>query len=321
MVLHAWVTHNGGCFDQALLDMDHMQEVFARVVPRGDVECVASALTQTIDRARLDNAGVPALADHLRRYSYNPLHARPLIDLGSAGTWAPQTMLVSRAMHPANLYYRGHARWGRRFTRALGERTEAYVGRLLSLLAGDNLQGEIVWDKGQRKSVDWIWPTDRAVILFECKSARLTLGARAGDGTLPDVAQRYLVKARQQLDVSADEIGARNPSFLQFVGPPIVGVTVTSEPFYLGNSGLVEYGTDSTIPSVALSLRDVEHWTAMRADDAVDALLDIVNDPDRKTWSFSNALAAHGAVGRNSILERAWQHYDFLDPRLEDEHL
>ncbi|MDV6247238.1 hypothetical protein [Rhodococcus opacus] len=317
-VLRAWVTHNSGRFDLALLEQANMQEVFHRAAPRVQIETLARTLTTTIDEAKASNAQVPTLPRHLQRYAFNPLTARPLLDLGDHGIWSPQTMLVDRALFPANLYYRGIAHWGNRFAEVLGARTEAYVGQQLRLIAGEDLHGEIEYRQGKdrQKSVDWIWVTPRAVILVECKSARLTLGARAGDASLPSLTDRYLTHARQQLDRTAALINARTPPFDQFpVDRPIVGVAVTSEPFYLGNSTLDEYGSASTIPSLVVSLRDLEYWVCMPAEEAVGTLLGILNDPERRTWALHQALGELRHLGRNPILDAAWREYDFIEQR------
>ncbi|MDH6283972.1 hypothetical protein [Prescottella agglutinans] len=318
LVLSTWTNKGGGRFDPDILDQANMQEVFHRVAPREQIETLARALTTTIDEAKATNATVPALPQYLQRYAFNPLTARPLVDLGEHGIWSPQTMLIDRALFPANLYYRGIAHWGKRFSKDLGERTEAYVGKQLSLIAGSDLYGEIEYHEGKdlKKSVDWIWVTPRAVILVECKSARLTLGARAGDASLPELTDRYLTYARKQLDRTAALIQTRTPPFDKFpVDRPLVGIAVTSEPFYLGNSTLEEYGTHSTIPSMVASLRDLEYWVCLPAAEAVDKLLAVLDDPERRTWAFHQALGNLRDLGRNPILDAAWREYDFIEHR------
>ena len=228
--LGVWVTIENGLFDPATMDLAHMQEVFETVAPREQIEKVVDALTTTVVAAKEMKTTVPALDRSLQRWEFNPLAARPLVNLGERGIWAPQVMLIERAMYPANLYYRGVDAWGTDFARILGARTEAYVGKHLGLVAGENdLHGEITYREGKNevKSVDWIWVTPQAIILVECKSARLTLGARAGDPTLPTIAERYLTKAREQLDRTAKLISARTPPFDQFPNDrPVVGLAV-----------------------------------------------------------------------------------------------
>lgn len=318
--LRVWVTRMGGRFDPALMDLAHMQEVFETVAPREQIEKIVDALTTTVGVAKEMNNAVPGLDRSLQRSEFNPVAARPLVDLGERGIWAPQVMLVDRAMYPINLYYRGVDTWGDDFARALGARTEAYVGKQLSLVASEgDLHSEIVYKLGKSevKSVDWIWVTPQAVILVECKSARLTLGARAGDPTLPTIAERYLTKAREQLDRTANLISARTPPFDQFPDDrPIVGLAVTCEPFYLGNSTLNEYGIRSTIPSVSLSLRELEQWVCFPASDVVGKLLEILNDPERRTWLFGVALGELPDTP-NPILEASWKKSEFLVPAIE----
>lgn len=319
--LRVWVTEMGGRFDPAIMDLAHIQEeIFEKVAPREQIEKIAAVLTTTVVAAKEMKAAVPALDRSLQRWEFNPLAARPLVDLGERGIWAPQVMLVDRALYPANLYYRGVDTWGADFARVLGARTEAYVGKQLGLVADENdLHSEITYKPGKSevKSVDWIWVTPQAVILVECKSARLTLGARAGDPTLPAIAERYLTKAREQLDRTANLISARTPPFDQFPDDrPIVGLAVTCEPIYLGNSNLNEYGIRSTIPSLSLSLRELEQWVCFPASDVVGKLLEILNDPERRTWLFGVALGELPDTP-NPILEASWKKSAFLVPEIE----
>ncbi len=314
MVLHVWVVKNGGRYDPSILDMPYFQEVFEKIAPREHIELTAKALTASVEQMRASNEAIPAMPISLQRYAYNPLIAHPLVDLGDQGIWAPQSMLVSRALYPANLYYRGVAAWGEPFTRSLGLSVEAYVGKQLGLIAGPSLLSEIVYGKPEKKSVDWIWVTDRAIVLVECKSARLSLGAQAGDGSLAALASRYLGHARAQVDATAELIRNRHERFDHIPSDrPIVGITVTSEPFYLGNSKLVEYGNSSITPSISLSLRDLEYWTSLSSGAAVDALLEVLYDQEKQTWSFSAALKDEkNDNARNPILDEAWKRFDFV---------
>lgn len=324
-VLHVWVFHYGGRFDPAILDLPDMQEVFEHVAPREQVEAIARQLTTTIEEAKAASSQTPILPPELQRYAFNPLAARPLVDLGDKGIWAPQAMFVYRAFHPINLYYRGWAAWGSSFAHELGLRHEVYVGRQLRLAAEPTaLHDEIVYGTPEKKSIDWFWVTDQAVVLFECKSARLALEARAGAAEkVKKVVYDILVKARIQLDKSEELIQQQTPPFDQFPNDrPIIGVVVTAEPFYLANSTMAEYGQQSRIPSITMSLRELEHWVCLPPDVAVSKLLEVLQDPDLSTWSFSQALDQ--ALGdlpdlpRNPILDEAYKHYDFLDPQLSD---
>lgn len=316
LVLHAWVSHNGGRFDPRLFDLENMQRIFSHAVPREHLEVVARLLTTTVEEARITNQSVTAMPAHLRRYAFNPLIARPLVDLGRAGIWAPQSMLVSRAFQPANLFYRGIACWGKPFADQLGLRNEAYIGKQLRVIAGDALHGEIIYGKSREKSVDWIWVTPKAVVLVECKSARLTLGARAGDASLPAIVDRALGHAKQQLNRTAELIRARVSPFDEIPSDrPIVGVTVTMEPFYLGNSSMAYPVTEPSIPVTAMSLRDLERWVCLPPREAVERLLDVLGDSEKRSWPFAQALGTFKDLVRNPILDDAWRSYDFIKDR------
>lgn len=314
LVLYAWVANNGGFIDFSLFDAPHMQVVFDRVAPRAELEQLIRHFTTTVDGARALHAEAPPVAAHRQRFAFNPFVARPLIDLGGGGVWAPQSMLVSRAIFPTNLYYVGMKQWGLPFAENLGARVEQYVGRQLRLIAGDHVHGEIRYAKGD-KSVDWIWVTERAVILVECKSARMTFGAKAADASLGAVVARSLGKARGQIDRTAALIQNRHLAFAHIPADlPVIGLIVTAEPFYLGNDGrLPEYGARGTTPAQVMSLRELEHFVGFDELEAVDLLQSVLADPEKRTWSLATVMKDLRDVARNPILEQAWSHYYYLD--------
>lgn len=313
LFLHAWAAHNAGHLDFALLDAPHMQEVFDRVLPRSDAEHLLRHFTTTVEGARALSAEALAVPPNRQRFAFNPFVARPLIDLGSGGVYAPQSVLVSRAIFPTNLYYIGIKQWGLSFATNLGTRVEQYVGRQLRLIA-DHLEGEITYDKGD-KSVDWIWITDRAVVLVECKSARMTLGARAADASLGSVVARSLGKAREQIDRTARLIQDRHPAFVHIPeGRPLIGLIVTAEPFYFGNAEILpEYGAHGTTQTQVASLRELENFVCLEELEAIALLQSVLSDAEKRTWSLTSLMKGLREVGKNPILEAAWKHYEYLD--------
>lgn len=316
LVLHGWVAMNGGQLDRSLFDAPHMQEVFERIAPRAQLMALADYFTATVDEARALHDAVVPVAKHLQRFAFNPLVARPLIDLGADGVWAPQSMLVSRAIFPSNLYYVGIKQWGKQFADNLGDRVEQYVGRQLRLLDGDHVEGEIEYTKG-RKSVDWFWVTDQAVILVECKSARMTLGAKASDDTLGEVVARSVGKARAQIDRTADFIRSCHPAFAHLPSDrPIIGMIVTAEPFYLGNAAMLhEYGEAGVTDAQVVSLRELEHFVTLEKDEAAGLLLSVVADSEKRTWALSSVMRDLRQLPKNPILEHAWNQYGYIDAR------
>jgi len=315
LVLHGWVVHNGGRLDRALFDAPHMREIFERVAPREQLIGLADHFTVTVDEARALHRGVLPVPQNRQRFAFNPFVARPFIDLGEGGVWAPQSMLVSRAIFPTNLYYVGMQQWGKPFADNLGDRVEQYVGRQLRLVAGDHVEGEIEYAKGQ-KSVDWIWVTDRAVVLVECKSARMTLGAKAADDSLGRIVSRSIGKARAQIDRTADLMRQRHAAFAHLPsGLPVVGMIVTAEPFYIGNADVPEYGALGRTPSQVVSLRELERFVCFEETEAVDVLLSVAADAEKRTWSLSSIMNDFRQLPKNPILQRAWHEYEYIDAK------
>lgn len=314
LFLHAWAAHNAGYLDFALLDAPHMQEVFERVLPRSDAEQLIRHFTTTVEGARELSMEAGAVPPNRQRFAFNPFVARPLLDLGTGGVYAPQSMLVSRAIFPTNLYYVGMKQWGVPFAENLGARVEQYVGRQLRLIAADHAEGEITYDKGD-KSVDWLWVTDKAVVLVECKSARMTLGAKAADASLGAVVARSLGKARAQIDRTAKLIHDQHPAFAHIPNDrPIVGLIVTAEPFYFGNAGILpKYGAHGDTPTQVASLRELEHFVCLEELEAVDLLQSVLADAEKRTWSLASVMKDARNPTKNPILEAAWKHYEYLD--------
>lgn len=313
-VLHAWVVHNVGRFEPSILDMPHFQGVFEKVAPRSEIEATAAFLISSIAdlmQARAEAETRAPVRRELERYAFNPLKAQPLVDLGDKGIWAPQTMLVPRAFLGSNLYYRGLAQWGKEFADKLGDRTQRYVGRQLRLLDDIVLYPEIEYAKSQR-SVDWLWVSDSAVILVECKAARLTLDAQAGGDSLATVMQRYLGAARTQIDRTAKLIREAHPAFADIPKDrPLVGMVTTAEPFYLAGTPFSGFESSGDVPVVTLSLRDLEFRMGQREADAAKLVMDRAH-PEGEGGRFTAIFNEDSTARRNPILEEAWHHYDFL---------
>ncbi|WP_206494870.1 hypothetical protein [Microbacterium sp. KRD174] len=313
-VLHTWVVFNQGRYDPDILDMPHFQDVFDKAAPRSEIEATAKALTADTTalrdaRSRADEkARVPLERE---RYGFNPLRARPLIELGAHGTWAPQTMLVPRALLGSNLYYRGLDRWGKAFADSLGPRTQHYVGRHLGLLGEDRIHPEIEYAKAQY-SIDWIWVSDAAVILVECKAARLGLDAQAGGASLGESIERYIGAARRQIDRTAALLHDDHPAFAHIPKDrPIVGVVTTAEPFYLADTPFSGFTSTGVVPSMTLSLRDLEALVTLPEPLAAALVVEHAH-PDGLGGRFGGAVFDDARERRNPILEEAFHHYDLL---------
>lgn len=318
-ILNVLATTQRGVFDpKAIADPDFSEILL--MVPRDAIEATLSRLTATIEEAKADSALAPSVPPHLQRFAYNPLAKTPFVDLGQGTLVTPQPRLVLRTITPHGLYYAGVKRWGSTFAKELGERVEDYVGMQLASAGLLEIHGEITYDKGQCKSVDWFVVLPMLVVYVECKSARMTLGARAGDSTLADVLGRYLGKARSQINRSVSLVRERHEAFSHIPSDrQEIGLIVTAEPFYMANSSLMDDRLpDADIPTSTLSLRELEHLLCLPSDEVEDVLRAIVCDPEKSKWPFASALqavAGESLKGRsNKLLESAWDTYSWAAP-------
>jgi hypothetical protein len=307
MILHTWVGLNDGRYDPALLATPEMQEIFAKVLPRPQLEVLVKSMTTTVSEARASVDRVPMLPSALRRYGFNPLAQTPLVDLGGGGIVAPQTLLVPRVISTGNLYYRGAERWGSKFTNDLGQLVEAYVGVQLRSLDYGTVLAEISYGKPQRKSVDWIWITPGAVVLIESKSGRMLLNEKAGAADPSVSVERYLRTARKQIDESALQILTRHDAFRQIpVDRPVIGLTVTAEAFYLGNAVLPEYETHGSTRAYVVSLREFERLLQNEPHDIVATLLKVAGSSGGGPWTLADLTKDLPRKDHNTVLAGAW---------------
>ena len=319
-VLHSWAIQDRGRHDKRVFYRTDMQEFYDRVAARDEILTTAALLTSDIHGLRVARANADqkaAIPESLERYAFNPLRSHPLVDLGRAGVWAPQTMFVSRAFLGPNLYYRGLDAWGKAYADGLGDRTQRYVGRQLKLLPGIALHPEITYASG-KQSIDWIWVSDSAVILIECKAARMSIDAQAGGATFAKLMQRYLGEARRQIDTTAKLIQYDHPAFDRIPKDrPIVGLVTTAEPFYLAGTPFQGFSSTGTIPVTNLSLRDLEVLVTLSEPEAASLVISHAH-PDGEGGRFGGAFDDATRKRRNPILERAWRAFDFLDTTLEE---
>jgi hypothetical protein len=307
LILHAWAAKNGGRFKMEILEMAHFQKAFEGVAYPCVIEQFIHVATTTVEHERAAAQSMKGISASTQRYAYNPLVKTPLVDLGQVGIWAPQPALIPLTMSVGNLYHRGQARWPN-FTAHLGQLVEAYVGRQLQSVKYGEVLPEIRYRKGQDKSIDWIWITPEAVILVECKSGREPLDVKSGTVPAGANVERYLGKARTQIDETADRIEERHQAFIHIPSDrPIISVTVTAESFYLGNSSLSEYRVPGRIPNRVLSLSELEHLCSHGPSAIMDSLRRFVVDDLHRPWNMGQALKPHSRQGRNSIIEEAWQ--------------
>lgn len=303
------VNKNGGRWDPSTVD--HVYQADPRLerhISLSKVRVMADSLTASLERIRDEGRAYDERRDidrDLAKHPLNPLFAHPLVDLGEAGVWAPVAPVIWRTLLPNVLYVRGREQWGNAFSTLLGQRFEQYVGELIRNAAPE-LLAEIAYGKGGgQKSVDWIWIGPEAIVLVECKSAGLSIDSIAGGGRFPEIVQRSIVHARRQIDRTAAAMKSNASGFETLpTDRPVYGLVVTSDPFFMANAGVEEYGSSGTTPTLVATVRAIEQLTSQ--PDALDQLVAVFNDPERRRWDLEQAIRDLPAI-RHPVSERAWE--------------
>ncbi|MGY0231983.1 hypothetical protein [Longispora urticae] len=315
MILHVSAQVNGGLFDPAWMDQSNFQDVLA-VVPRRDVESVIRAVfSTTFEEFALQAAETPAL-EFLDQYMFNPLTARPLVQLRDGRYIAPVPQLILRKLSPLELYYPGLDRWGQAFARDMGELFEDYVGRQLRHLPDAVVHAEISYRSGKNTvdGVDWIVVFDNLVLLVEAKATRASASVRAGDRTATEPYQRILGKGFNQINRMHRAILAGAPELAHIpTDRPFLGLVSTLDAWPAANNLARPGLPDTDVPTMVASARDIEALvSAGQRRSASEILLQIMTTGDQLLSEFGPALGKHRAEGdRNPLLDQAWARYPF----------
>ncbi|BAS11758.1 hypothetical protein AHiyo8_00610 [Arthrobacter sp. Hiyo8] len=261
-MLCAWAASNHGRVDPKFPN-SAAYEPLEGLVSGADMNRVLDLLTTTVPVAKARAKEVRQLPNSLQRYAFNPLVERPFVAFDDGVRYAPQPKFVLRAFSTENLYYRGVKRWGNAFGQAFGARLEAYTGMQLQHTGKHQVLPEFEWRKnrtGKMRSSDWFLITPAATILIECKSARMSLDAKAGTGAADELLDRYVSHAYDQLGKNAAQIREGNPAFAHVPSDrPLLGLVVTAEPMFGANHVELRerFGTNE-LPVLTASLEDIE---------------------------------------------------------------
>ena len=314
---------NGGVVDPAWLDTI-WSDALEDLLPRSAAANILDHLTATIDQAKQDARTVISGPLDYPKYAYNPLVKTPILDLGTGPRYAPQPYFIQTAMTANNLYYRGIRVWDRhKFGKAVGLRVQEYVGRQLRYTGKLDVRPEFRWKSksGVVHSTDWFLVTPCATILIECKSMRTTPEMRSGTRQGLVTTAEKLTKAFEQINDNARQLRARNPRFSDLpTDRPLIGLVVTAEPLYVANSSEVREMLPKTeIPTLTISLRDIENLAVLPPEILGDALCSLVQ---RETGTYilslglADVLPEGYEVPENELLARAFE--DAILPKLRD---
>lgn len=296
MILWAYASKQHGHLPEDISTSRAMTGLKDYVSPE-TLHAVAELMTANVPTLRrahrsLYNTKAP-LPPYLVKYAYNPLTAHPIVRTGRRLV-APQLRLIRRRFAPAGIFYAGVSRYGNDFATDLGYLYETYIGRTLAQIAGATIHGEVRYRDGKDKkeTVDWFIVLPDLVVLVESKATRPDLDLRTGNPGLGRALKTQLTKSIDQLAVTNELLDAGHPALAHIPNDrPRVGLVVTAEPFYLGNSpNFRGYLPEPAIPTQFASVRDLEQLAGYDAATLESGLKVIVSDPDLSTWGPLHAM-------------------------------
>lgn len=314
-LLYTAATARQGRFDLAWVPEDELA-VFEELTSHAAVKVVIErhfATDKGEERARVAG-GLLSSDPLLRRYTPNPLRSRPLVRGFGCDYLIPVTPAVLGKVSPMGLYYTGRDHYGEAFeafTQDLGELFEQYVGRHLRLLPDAEVYPEIVYDKDNKKSADWIVVLPSLVLLVEAKSARPTAGLRLGpQQEFGEELDKKLGKAvGKQITNTAKLIKDRHPAFAHIPNDrPMFGIVVTMESYHLVNTPEFRHVLPTTnVPTVVASASELEDAVVATHAGLEEAILAQIDQPPPGGWSLRDLASGRDVI--NPILDEAWAAY------------
>jgi hypothetical protein len=306
--LQVAMLQNGGSISRDVLQMDHVRPIWEPLSPEELFDIVDRLFARSLDEHRAISRA--AEKSGREKWSFNSLVTFPLIAAGN-DLLCPSPQFLLDRVTATGLWYAGAKEWAGRFTDALGDVFEAYVGDQLRLMKSVQVLDQVRFtSKGsQASSCDWIVVTDEVVVLVEVKCARPTLDYRTGgEEGLADAAKK-LGEAVSQLERTAKMIEDRDPAFAHIPGDrPVRGVIVTLEPFYLRQTRREHLVRSDLLAIAVASAHDLESSVTalIDQDDAGAQLLSALTPSDGLLPYLLDVRRGRTIMPKNPILDRAW---------------
>jgi len=301
---------NGGVFDANWLSQPNF-DALRRFLPAEAI--VGSATRQFVQSLAEFRSSVRSGAfddRYLRRYEFNPLIARPFVDLGGV-TIAPVPSAVFLRASPTGVYFMGVERSGTRFTTALGEAFEKYVEIQLRHSAPSILMCDHEYERG-KKAADFVAVYPEAVVIVEAKATPLRLPSKLGLGTLEQDVERAPIKAVSQVSDTADLISSGHPAFAAVpTDRPMVGLVITMDPYYqVDVPALTDARKRASIPVAIGAARDLERLVSLKTANPAGALVGIDDLRAVRVSAIGGEIEKFEYVP-NPVLDAAWMTMPF----------
>ncbi len=308
--------NQNGRWRPELLDDENIRELFD-IVPKEAVLKYAAFLTA--DRGKFEESHTRAMSrvpnadvSKPQRHGFNPLFKHPIVEISPNEMVVPIDSLVARRLSPAMLYYDAIALADQDFTSPLGRVVEDYAGRQLKELesSGSRVISKFRHraKKEEFESTDWFVDLPDCVLFVEVKSARVLLAERMGQMPEDRGVRSLLTEAFNQINKDVNLFIAKKSEFVAHIpsGKPMLGLVVTSEPIYHGNSPFIrELLPAPKIPITVIPMRVLERIVMMDSRLLGAALLSVLHDSEKSTWPLITALGNMEGVPLNRILQNA----------------
>ena len=316
---------NGGTIDRAVFDPQRFNHVVPPLTIAEVLETADLWLTKPVaDLTALGRANSPDESD---LWGFNPFFEYPIALLENGTYVMPSPLGVLQRLSPQGLFFivrdaTESSQIGttlRHFADALGKRFERYVGEQLTLLQHIKLRREITYDKGQKKSVDYIVETPEVIVLVEVKSTPPDAATRSGIDLDSGKMGQVLTKACSQITRSAEMIEQGHPKFPHSADRPVRGLIVTREQFY--NLPVAFIGDTTLTAKVPTSV-----WSSQQLEHAIPTL---INDPDCGARLLESLASATDRLRtttepltptRNPLLWDLWEQWGHTWPGKHTNH-
>lgn len=244
------------------------------------------------------------------RVAFNPLLARPLVQVGAESFLAPVPQFVFWRASAPSLYYMALEKLDEAdktlFTDDVGALFEDYVLRQARQLPLEALYPEIEYASGANTTdAILVWPD--FVLLIEAKATRLRAESRIGGATLRADLNRTVGHAFEQIERTARLIADRHGALAHIPADrPRYGLVVTLEPYHFVDLGLDEIVHKAkSLPVAVASILEFERFVA-------DALVEPLNGTDmanlvvetEAAWRVGELLTSRAPEAhRNPLLD------------------
>jgi hypothetical protein len=297
----------GGTLNRDLLLVEKVRKLWEPLSAETFFEITDRHFSQSVDEHRRQTR--EAERPRQEKWSFNSLVSRPLIKYGDRLV-CPSPQLLLERISATGIWYVGADRWRSKFTDALGDVFEAYVGDQLRLIGAATVleQVRFVSNGSDAASCDWLVVTDDVLMLVEVKCARPTIDYRTGDPAGLEDTARKLGDAVGQLEDTAKLLAQNHPAFDNVPKHlPIRGLIVTLEPFYPRETMREDLVRSEVLPIGAVSAYELELTTAALTSqvDAGAQILAALTREDDLMPTLTD-VANGRSFPANAILNRAW---------------